>query len=438
MDSFSYICGYFSPDFKVALMNLDNFKTIVVVGLGRSGASLAEFFCRLGKRVKITEKKNEDSFSSLLKNRLTSSGVELQFGGHSRRFIEDADLMVVSPGVDLATSEAVKYARELGVLTVGEIEVASWVTPAKIVAITGTNGKTTTSFLTYRVLKENNKNVYLAGNIGIPFSRYALTLKKNDIVVLEVSSFQLETIIEFRPYVACLLNIEPDHLDRYSDFSHYCESKMNIFRNQRECDWAVLNKNFLLRGDVERKIKAKKVYFSSELGNENYSAVYRIASIFRISKLDCFKVLSQFKGLPHRMQFVRRIRGVTFINDSKSTNPASTRWALQRTSSPVILIAGGKDKGVDFRGILPYLRRVKKVYLIGEAAKRIRECICSSVSVDISPELNDAVWKSFSDAESGDTVLFSPMCSSFDMFSSYVERGNEFMRIVHTLDGELK
>jgi UDP-N-acetylmuramoylalanine--D-glutamate ligase len=233
--------------------------------------------------------------------------------------------------------------------------------------------------------------------------------------------------------VAAVLNIEPNHLDRHPDFNSYFQAKMNIFKNQKHTDYAVLPQNSSLRPLMEKQIKAQAIYFSDELINENQSCVYRIAAIFGLSKADCLKIFSSFTGLPHRLQKVREINKVTFVNDSKSTNPASTVWALKNLSGPVILIAGGKDKGVAYTSIIPYLKKVKKINLIGAAAQKIKNELCSYVPIEIFSSLAAVVQASFSQAQSQDTVLFSPMCASFDMFLNYMDRGKKYTALVKQL-----
>lgn len=414
-------------------MNLDSFNKVCVIGWGRSGISLCNLLLSLKKQVRISEVKERRCFSSSLVNEFSKKGVRFEFGGHSHQFMKGSQLIILSPGVDTTNSSAVKNARMLGIPYIGEVEFSSWLTKAKYIAITGTNGKTTTSYLTYKVLKERRKRVFLGGNIGTPFSSFVLGTKKGDIIVLEISSFQLETIIEFKPYVAVFLNLEPDHLDRYRNFSDYFQAKMNIFKNQNSSDWAVLNKNMDFLNCLKKEIKSKIVYFSKEFPNENFSCVYRTASIFGLEKADCLKVFSAFRGLPHRLQFVRQIKGVTFINDSKATNPSSTIWALKSIKSPVILIAGGKDKGLDFTSVFSYLRRVKKINLFGEASLKIKESLNSDIKSEVFSSFPEVVSASFKEAKPGDTVLFSPMCASFDMFSNYEERGNKFIEIVNSL-----
>ena len=415
-------------------MNPDNFKKVCVVGWGDSGISLARLLFTLKKEVKVTEQRERKEFAPQLIDTMSKSGVEFEFGGHNPDFIKDCQLVVLSPGVDPASSAAVKNCKNLCIPYCGEIEFSFWLTKARFIAITGTNGKTTTSFLTYRLLKENRKKVFLGGNIGIPVSSFILKTRPEDLVVLEVSSFQLETIIEFRPYVAAFLNFEPDHLDRHSSLDDYFKAKMNIFKNQREDDWALINEQIGLRFDIEKHIRAKLVTFSKEFDNENYSCVYRIGSIFGLTKVDCMNLFSSYKGLPHRMQLVRNLGGVVFINDSKATNPYSTIWALKNTKTPVVLIAGGKDKGLSYSEVFPYLRRVKKVNLFGQAAPKIQQDLGGRIQSEIFSNLKEAVDSSFREAQAGDTVLFSPMCSSFDMFSNYKERGKKFTEIVNSLN----
>lgn len=414
-------------------MRIDDFKKISIIGWGKSGVSLAGLLLGLGKEVKVSEVTECENFSSELINDFTSKGVEFEFGGHRSEFIKDAQLLVLSPGVNLNPSSIKQIALANKIPYVGEIEFSSWLTKAKIIAITGTNGKTTTSELIYRVLKQTKKRVFLGGNIGTPFSSFVLDTKEGDIVVLEISSFQLESIIEFKPYLVAFLNIEPDHLDRYPDFKDYFQAKLNIFKNQDRGDWTVLNKNIDFRSQIEKVIKSQLVYFSQELSNENFSCVYRIATIFGLTKIDCLKVFSEFKGLPHRLQLVRKLNKVTFINDSKATNPSSTIWALKNTKAPIVLLAGGKDKGLDYSSILSHLRKVKRVNLFGEAAAKIGEALGSRIKTKIFFSLEEAALAAYAAAEEGDTILLSPMCSSFDMFSDYQDRGDKFIKIVNNI-----
>jgi len=403
------------------------------MGWGRSGLALCDLLLSLGKKVFVSEEKERGCFPAALVDSYRQRGVAFEFGGHSPRSLDGADLLLVSPGVDGVRSELFRQAQVRSIPCVGELEFASWLTKADIVAITGTNGKTTTAYLAREVLSQKNKRTFLGGNIGTPFSSFVSDTKKDDIVVLEVSSFQLETIIEFKPFVAAFLNIEPDHMDRYRNFESYLQAKLNIFRNQRPEDWAVLNKNMCYRNLLDKKVTSQIVYFSNEFSNENFSCVYRIAAVFGLSRTDCLPIFSQFKGLPHRLQVVRTVKGVTFVNDSKATNPSSTIWALRNIAAPIILLAGGKDKGLDYATLIPHLRRVKKINLFGESALKIQQALQDRVDLELCPSLYEAVQRSWRQARRGDTVLFSPMCASFDMFSDYEQRGAKFIELVNAL-----
>jgi len=413
-------------------MNLDNFKTVCVVGWGCSGQATTKLLLALGKKVKVSEERELKFFETSLIDQLSAQGLEFEFGSHSENFIKDCQLIVVSPGVDPARSEAFRIARDLELPCIAEMELGFSLTKANCIAITGTNGKTTTSHLTYELLRKKTKRVFLGGNIGVPFSSFVLNTKSNDLVVLEVSSFQLETIIDFRPQVAALLNIRPDHLDRYKNFADYLAAKMNIFKNQTKDDFALLNKASGFDFEDSRLKKAKTIYFSNEFPNENFSCAYRIAAIYGLTKADCQPVFSSFLGLAHRRQLVRNIDGITFVNDSKATNPSSTIWALQNTQGPVLLLAGGKDKGLDYSVLKPYLKRVKKLNLFGEAAGTILNSLEPEVASETFSSLDQATASAFKEAKSGDTVLLSPMCSSFDMFSNYKQRGERFIEIVNS------
>ncbi len=414
-------------------MNIDSFKRVCVVGWGRSGIALANLLLALGKKVRVSEQKERNSFAQGQIDSFAKQGVEFEFGSHSENFIKTCDLAVVSPGVDTFNSQAFKLIQALEIPAIGEIEFSFWLTKADCVAITGTNGKTTTTHLTYEVLRSKRKRVFLGGNIGTPFASFVLQTKKNDLVVLELSSFQLETIIKFRPRVAALLNITPDHLDRYKDFAGYLGAKMNIFRNQTADDYAVLNKDAGFNVEKFAPVRSKILYFSDEFPNENLSCVYRIARIYGLSKTDCQAVFSKFRGLPHRMQLVRNINGITFVNDSKATNPSSTVWALKNTKGPVILLAGGKDKGLDYSEIVPYIKRVKKINVFGQAAQLISDSLKGHIPIENFPSFKGAIEASLGQANTGDTVILSPMCSSYDMFKNYEERGDKFIEIVNNL-----
>ncbi len=415
-------------------MDIDNFTTVGVIGFKKSGIALCDLLLSLGKKVRVSEAKPLTLAYEPLVRSYCQRGVEFEWGGNSSHFLEKCQLIVLSPGVDPQKSPAVVQFCQQGLPVVGEVEFSSWFNKARLVAITGTNGKTTTTFLTYRLLKEKNPRTFLAGNIGIPFSSVVTRTRPGDVVVLEVSSFQLETICKFRPFVSCLTNLEPDHLDRYEREKDYYLAKKNIFRNQQSTDYAVLNENISCREEWQHDIKAAVVFFGKEFDNENFSAAYRVASLFGVSRQNAADFFAGFKGLPHRMQFVRRINEVTFINDSKATNPASTVWALKNSPGPLILIAGGRDKGAGYDDLKPWLYKIKRIHLFGEAKQLINDSLASQVPCRIFSGMDPAVRAAYDGAEPGDTVLLSPMCSSYDMFSNYIERGRKYIQLVNNID----
>ncbi len=414
-------------------MNLKNADKICVAGWGKTGAALVKLLLSLGKKPKVTEIKSRAYFSSSLIEAFEKKGVEFEFGGHSEGFVSASNLILLSPGINLLNSSLGKIAYASGIPCVGEIEFAWYFCQAKIIAITGTNGKTTVAHLTYLLLKKARKKVFLAGNIGRPFSDIVLDAKAGDFIVLEVSSFQLESILKFRPHIAVLLNIYPDHLNRHKDFEGYVKAKMKIFQNQKENDWALVGKNNELFRGISSKIRSQIIYFGSEFPDDNLSCVYRIGRLFNISKTDSFLLFSQYKNLPHRRQQIKTINKVKFINDSKATNPSSTFFALDSIKGSVTLIAGGRDKGVSYSGLRRYCRKIKKINLIGEAADKIRKDLEGKIKCQDFSSLREAVISSYQEAAAGETVLFSPMCSSFDMFSDYRQRGREFIEIVKTI-----
>lgn len=414
-------------------MNLESIDTICVGGWAKTGVSLTELLLLLGKKVKVTEGRSRANFDPALIKKFQEKGVKFEFGKHSEEFIKKTGLIVVSPGIDLAASKLGEIIRKNKVPYTGELELAAASTKAKIIAITGTNGKTSTAYLTYLLLKAAGKGVYLGGNIGRPFSEIVPLASEKDFIVLEVSSFQLETIIKFRPHVAVLLNVTPDHLNRHKTFENYLKIKVNIFKNQQRDDWSLVYKNNPLLGSYLTQLNSQLVYFGGEFPNDNLSAAYRIGRIFNISRNQCLKVFSQYRNLPHRQQEIRTINKVNFINDSKATNPDSAIWALKFLRSPVILIAGGRDKGFSYLPLEAYSRKLKKINLIGEAADKIKAELGSKINCEKFNSLEEAVLASYREAKKGTTVLFSPMCASFDMFSTYKERGRKFISIVENL-----
>jgi len=417
------------------MRNIDYFrnKKVTVVGLARSGLACAQLLSDLGAEVSVTDC-NDTPAVRLNAAQLKEKNIQFESGRHTPEFIAGRDFIVISPGVT-NTSLPVTWAQELAIPVIAEIEVAWMVCPACVIAVTGSSGKTTVATLIGKVLEASGKRVFVCGNIGTPFCGEVAKMNPDDFVSLEVSSFQLEAIRYFKPKIAVMLNFSRNHLDRHKDMREYLDAKKRIFMNQGEDEFLVLNKQDPVLKRLAGETKAKVVYFSGTgQFNPNQAAVAAVSSILGINKGLCARVCADFKGLEHRLEYVSRINNVTFINDSKATTVESAVWAIKNISSPVILIAGGRDKGVDYRGIIDVSRKkVKEVIVIGEARQKIEDALRGALPLNDASTLEEAVRKAFHDAASGDCVLLSPMCSSFDMFSDYEERGKVFKKAVHAL-----
>jgi len=407
-------------------------KKITVVGLGRSGCAAALLAVKTGAQVRITELGSGEALEKRA-NELRQEGISVELGGHTAGFIVDADLVVTSPGVS-EESPALKLAREKGIKVVDEIEFAFGFCKAPVVAVTGTNGKSTTTSLIGHIFKTAGKKTAVLGNIGSPFSGQVMELGEEAVVVLEVSSFQLSRIDKFKPRVAVFLNITQNHFDRHKDFDEYLKAKMNIFLNQDVGDCAVLNEDDPILKDAAKDIKSKILYFNrhEDCNKENAAAASLAAGALGITNEDIEKALASFKPLEHRREFVREAGGVRFTNDSKSTTPEATLRALQASRGDIILIAGGRDKGLDYTCVKDIIvEKTKAVVLIGESAKKIASALNGSGKIIKATSLEEAVETACKLAAPGDEVLLSPMCASFDMFEDFEHRGREFKRIIN-------
>lgn len=410
-------------------------KKVLVVGLARSGIAAVALLKSCGALVSVTEKNKTPALDEIA-SRMMREGVEVESGSHSRSFVEGRDLVVISPGVS-SCAEPVVWAQALGIEVISEIELAASLCPANIIAITGTNGKTTTSTLVGEIVKASGKKAFVLGNIGTPFSSAISEIRKEDYVSLEVSSFQLETIRTFHPKIAVILNLTPDHLDRYKTLDEYLAAKKRIYMNQDASDFLVLNYgDTLLRAAGEAK--SRIVFFNKEAEeqafDQNQMAVLAVARCLGIKREVCEEVFKRFKGVEHRMEFVRDLNGVAFINDSKATNIDSTVWALKNIKKPAILIAGGRDKGSDFASIKGLVKdKVREVVLVGEASERIAEAWRGVLPVERVKTFPEAVESAYRRAKPGEMVLFSPMCKSFDLFTDYEHRGRTFKDLVNKL-----
>ncbi len=435
---------------------------VLVVGLGKTGVSLVKFLSSLGKKVTVTDVKSKEQLAASLAE-LNGTPYSARFGEHVKDDFLDHEMILVSPGVDSNLPLLVE-ARAKGRKVIGEIELASRFIKEPIIAVTGTNGKTTTTTLMGQVFTAAFKDVFVGGNIGKPLIDYVLKGQKARFVIAEISSFQLETIEQFRPHVAILLNITADHLDRYTSFEEYAAAKWRVFQNQTSEDYAFLaaelagskslearalhfstrtslNEGAFLDGDtLVVRLSGQEFRYKRDLSplvgvhnSENLLAVLLACHIYGIDRPVIEQALKKFKGLPHRMEFVREKNGIRFYNDSKATNVDATRRALESMTSRVILIAGGKDKGGSYKVIAELSDRIKGLILFGEAKEKIANELGSVMATQVAATLTEAVQKASAMAESGDAILFSPMCSSFDMFRDYKERGDKFRRIVEAL-----
>ncbi len=461
------------------LMELKD-KRVLVVGLGKSGVASALFLKAQGARVTVSDTKTGDELHNEIPV-LLDHGITVETGGHGERTFRGQDLIVVSPGVPVDAPPLLQ-ARSAGGEVIGEVELAAQFLPGPIVAITGSNGKTTTTTLTGEILTAGGFPALVGGNIGTPAISLVERAKPESVIVLEVSSFQLETIRTFRPKVAVILNITPDHLDRHRTFEAYTDAKARILENQQGDDFAVLNADDPTCVAMASRTRAQVFWFSRQKevrqgawvrdGNIAFRDGERQREIMQVSEIPlkgahnlenalaaiCAGALMgcepekirqavrEFKAVEHRLEFVATIHGVEYYNDSKATNVDATIKALESFPANIHLILGGKDKGSDYSVLNDLLRqRVKRVYTIGAAAAKIESQIVTSKSGDSHrghPEvvhaetLENALRKANAVAQPGDVVLLAPACASFDQFKNYEHRGQVFKEIVLALAAE--
>jgi len=445
-------------------------KKVTVIGGARSGLAVARLLKKMGADVFISDMKKpeEIKYVKFTPEELNSAGIKYEFGEHSEK-VYDCDFMVISPGVP-SNAPVVQKAMELGIKVWSVIEVASWFCKAPIIAVTGTNGKTTTTSLIGHIFKTAGFKTIVAGNIGAPFSDFVLDADEGSIVVLEVSSFQLDHIENFKPKVAVLLNITPDHLDRYDSFGDYILSKFRIFKNQKEDDFAVYNYDdeivqpyveslnviklpfsvrdklscggFIEDGYITLNFKNKKERIL-KMNNLRIRGIHNVynslaaalaARAMEVKDEIIRESLQSFEGVEHRLEFVREINGVKFINDSKATNVNSLWYALESFDEPIILIAGGRDKGNDYSKVYDLVKRkVKLIIAIGESKNKIYNEFKNLTNVIEVDSMEEAVKKAYENSAPGDVVLLSPACASFDMFRDYEHRGEVFKKLVNEL-----
>ncbi|MEW6672897.1 MAG: UDP-N-acetylmuramoyl-L-alanine--D-glutamate ligase [Thermodesulfobacteriota bacterium] len=452
-------------------MDLTHTHTLVV-GLGVTGVALAQFLKKNGAIVTVTDISGEAALGPRA-TAVRAMDIPLELGAHRPETFAGADLIVLSPGVP-HTLEVIESARAKGVPVLGEIELAGRFIREPIAAVTGTNGKTTTTALLGEMLKKSGLRVFVGGNIGTPLIGYLDGENRVDVVVAEVSSFQLDTTERFRPKVAALLNITQDHLDRYANFDAYVRSKGLIFKNQGADDVAVLNGADPHIRSLNREIPSRRLYFSHQkdaaaepaegavigsreiilrtqaggrftlpvdsirlIGKHNLENV-AAASLAALAAGGNFEgilaAVRAFKGLPHRLEHIVTRNGVQYFNDSKSTTPDSVLRALESFNQPVVLIMGGRDKGSDFDLLKePVSRQVKHVIVLGEAKNKILAALDRQAPASVADTMASAVFQAARAAAPGDVVLLSPGCASFDMYQNYAERGRDFSERVKKL-----
>jgi len=474
---------------KMEIVNTFKGKKVLVVGVKRSGLGSANLLHRLGARVTVNDQADHQALSGYIEG--LDDHIEVVTGGHPEDIFHETEMIVVSPGVPLSTPQVLS-AMIKGVPVIGELELGYQIIrqttdsrqqTVEFIAITGTNGKSTTTTLVYLMLKKAGMNSLLAGNIGNALTEEISNLKSQisnlRFIVVEVSSFQLESISTFKPWISAILNITPDHLDRYEDMEEYINAKARIFENQLKGDYLILNADdhvtkvigeklevrserprvfyFSCQKEVEgiyfrdgvvyatlpsflpppfHLIKAEDIRIKGIHNLENAMAASLIALICGVSVDVIRNVLREFKGLEHRLEYVCEINGVRFMNDSKGTNTGAVKKSLEGFER-VILIMGGMDKGEDFSVLREIVKeRVKALILLGQAREKIKNAIGDVVKTFMVDDMDEAVRLSSSIALPGDTVLLSPGCASFDMFRDFEERGRRFKEAVKGLKDE--
>jgi len=445
-------------------MEIQNKKKVSVLGLGKTGVSVANLLSELGYDVFVSEILPLEKVKHNI--RLLKPDIKYEVGIHSDKVL-DANLIVKSPGIPQNIPVLVE-ARKRNIEILSELEMSSsFISPKLVIAITGTNGKTTVTTLIGEIFKNAGFDTIVAGNIGTPLSDFVKKITKESIVVLEVSSYQLENIKKFKPDISCILNITSDHLEHHSSMDEYVKAKKNIFLNQTKSDYCVLNFDDRITRELGNCCSSKVVYFSyrrklkegtffdgrnfnvnlndkkikfevrlkipGRHNVENALASATIAFLYNLPVNIVKSTLNSFNGVEHRLEFVKEIDGVKYINDSKSTNVDSTLVALEsfQKNKNIILIMGGRDKGFPYTPLRPLVKqRVKYLLLIGESAKKIESDLNGATEIINCGDISNAVKYAKKVAKNGDIVLLSPGCSSFDQFENFEHRGKEFKRLI--------
>jgi len=442
-------------------------KKVAILGAGTSGIWASFLLAGKCKSILLSEIKQKIFDNAELKS-LINAGVKIETGGHSDEVLK-SDLVIVSPGIS-SDSDIIKKIKSRKIEIISEIELAYWFSyKHKIIAVTGSNGKSTTTYLLYQILSKAGYNVYYGGNIGIPYSKIVKngdTFNDDTIIVLEISSFQLEYIKHFKPFICIVMNITPDHIDRHKTFNNYIRAKLNIYKNQDKNDYYIYNdddpilkerlpskpniipfsihKNtgspIIFENDTfitidKVKIAERKDFrLPGEHNTYNLLASLNAYMVISNSRKHLKKIIMALTGLKHRMEYVDSIKGVKFYNDSKATNIDSVKYAIRGLDKPIILILGGKDKGANFEELKPIIKgKVKKIIAIGECKSKITNIFKEYIPCKEAISMFDAVIGGFLSADKGNIVLLSPACASFDMYKNFEERGNDFINCVKIL-----
>ncbi|MCS6804196.1 MAG: UDP-N-acetylmuramoyl-L-alanine--D-glutamate ligase [Acidobacteriota bacterium] len=444
-------------------------KRIVVVGLGRSGQALAQFLIRRGALVVVTDQKSEVAFEPSQLEALRRLGVQLELGGHRMETLLSADMILLSPGVPPGI-EPIRRARDAGIPLLGEVEWAWRFLKGRMVGVTGSNGKTTVTSLIGAILSQAGFDTLVGGNIGLPLTALIDRATDESVLVVELSSFQLETAETLRPHVAVMTNISPDHLDRHGSLSAYINAKRRIFLNQTRDDWAVLNADdpivlkmmydtqaqpivfsrrreldegvFLMDerlvyrfgGQQHEVMKVKEIPLRGWHNVENVMAAVAASMVMGAPVEMVRQAVLKFPGVPHRLEWVGEVDGVMYYNDSKATNVDSAVKALEAFTEPLVVIMGGRSKGSSYEPLRPLVQaRVKHLLLLGEAAPEMATALAGTAPLTLVGSMAEAVEQAHRLAQPGDVVLLAPACASFDMFENFEHRGDVFKEQVRRL-----
>lgn len=439
------------------------YEHVLVLGLAKSGTAAAKLLLASQINVRVNDF-NTDESSTLITD-LKNQGAEVILGSHPLAVLDGIDLIVKNPGIsydNIVLQEAVR--RDIPIVT--EIELAGKLVDGPLIGITGSNGKTTTTMLVGEMLARHNGGVKIAGNIGIVATDVAREINEDEKMVVELSSFQLMGIETFKPNVAVLLNVYEAHLDYHKTLAQYQQAKFKVFMNQTAEDYLVYNadNNVVVNGVKQAKSKLipfsvtkqlsdgawideSSLYFKEEkviakqdivlVGNhniENILAAISVAKLYGVTNENIYEVLSTFTGVKHRLQYVGEINERLFYNDSKATNLLATQRALASFKQPIILLAGGLDRGNGFAELIPFLDHVKGMVVFGETAPKLKQlAIEQNIQVITVTDINEAVGEAYSLSEPDDVILLSPACASWDQYRTFEERGDMFIRRVHTL-----